>query len=79
MRIISSLITIIIGVVLIRKTYGLAGFFGTIGFAEKYLGPGGTYTFFKIVGAIFVVIGALRLFGLGGIFLSPFSGLFGGP
>lgn len=67
------------GFLLMIYRYQIKQFFGNIGFAEQYLGPGGTYTFFIILG---IVISFLSLmFALGTFqdlfhgFLGPFFGI----
>ena len=77
MRIIFGFLGIIIGIIILRKTYQLAEMFGQIEFAEKYLGSGGTYTFYKIVGLVLIVSGATYMFGILDIFFSPFTSFFG--
>jgi len=46
------------GVVLIKYSYPLTQFFGHSELAERYLGSGGTYTMWKLLGllAIFLTI-----------------------
>jgi hypothetical protein len=50
-QIVFGLIGIPLGVlVMVRTNYIVDQITGPIGFAEKYLSSGGTYTFFRIVG-----------------------------
>ncbi|TSA45925.1 hypothetical protein D4R52_01475 [bacterium] len=80
MRIFFGLIGIIIGTFIVWKTYPLVNFFGRIDWAERHLagGFGGTYFLYKIVGIVFVVLGAMYMFGLLDVFMSPFRSIFGG-
>jgi len=38
---------------------------GSIGFAERYLGSGGTYNFYRILGVAVFIISLLVMFGIG--------------
>lgn len=52
----------------------LKDWFGTIAFAERYLGTGGTWTFLAILGFALFVIGLMWAMGT---FQTLFFGLFG--
>ncbi|OGE75449.1 MAG: hypothetical protein A3C85_03055 [Candidatus Doudnabacteria bacterium RIFCSPHIGHO2_02_FULL_48_21] len=62
MKIIIGLAGIVIGILLVVKSYFLTSTFGQISFAEKYLGSGGTYTFYKLLGIAFIVLSVLYMF-----------------
>lgn len=78
MKITGGLIGIVIGVLIIWKTFPLVNMFGKISWAEQHLGSGGTYTLYKLVGLLVVLLSAMHLFGILDIFLSPFESVFGG-
>jgi len=67
-----------LGVVIIWKRTKLVEIIGNIGFAEEYLGAGGTYTLWLIVGVL-VFIGSL-MYGTGTLqsLLSSTFGMFFG-
>lgn len=53
-------------------------FTGDIGFAERYLGPGGTWTFFILVGVGLFIFGLMWSMGtLQGLLLGTFGTLLG--
>ena len=64
MRIIVSLIGIAIGIFLVVKSPALVNALGDISFAEQYLGNGGTYTFYKLVGVVFIALATLYMLDL---------------
>lgn len=55
---------------LIRADKVVDNFTGRIGFAENYLGNGGTYTFIKLLGLAIIVFSFMHLTGGLGWFLS---------
>ncbi|HPM27794.1 MAG TPA: hypothetical protein PLX55_01335 [bacterium] len=40
----------------------MARIFGKVGWAEKYFGPGGTYTMWKIIGVIAPIVAVVYFF-----------------
>lgn len=52
-----------LGIVIIWKRTQIVELVGVVGFAEQYLGAGGTYTFFLLVGVL-VFVGSL-MYGTG--------------
>jgi hypothetical protein len=52
MRIILGLIGCVLSILLIVYRYRVVGFMGHIGWAEKKLGAGGTYTLFVLIGIL---------------------------
>jgi len=46
---------IIAGICMIRYTYALTRFFGYNSVAERYLGGGGTYTMWRILGFLAII------------------------
>lgn len=63
-RIISCLAAIAFGVFVIAKTEPFVRFIGKSGWAENKLGPGGSYTMWKIGGLIVIIIAGAILFGV---------------
>ncbi len=78
MRIILGLLGAIAGAAIAIKSEALFQNFGTVDWAEKYLGTGGSHTFYKLFGILVVLISFLIMTGLmGGIILGIFGPLFG--
>jgi len=63
MRFLSFLLLFATGLALIRYRERVQSFTGSIGFAEKYLGPGGTYSFYLLLGIATCVGSILYLTG----------------
>lgn len=59
MRIFTGILVSILGFLLIVYRERVKGQVGTIGFAESYLGPGGTYTFLLILGVLTFIGGLM--------------------
>lgn len=59
MRILVGLLVSILGFLMIVYRERLKGVTGDIGFAEQYLGGGGTYTFYLILGVVLFVMGLM--------------------
>lgn len=59
MRYLLGLIGVVIGLFLIKYRSKVHDFTGLIGFAERYLGSGGTYTFYLLLGVILVFLSVL--------------------
>ena len=59
----------VIAYLLMRFRKPLHDFTGDIGFAEQYLGSGGTYTFFVLLGVLVFIIGLMYAFGTLQVFL----------
>jgi len=73
-RIFLFLILLAAGIYFIVKSEPLVRIFGHNDLAEKYLGQGGSYLFWKLLGIICIILGALFLIGsLDTIFNSPMS------
>jgi hypothetical protein len=64
-HIVFGLLAIGLGVAGLKFNYQLVGFTGHVGFAERYLGAGGTYFFFKLLSIAIVIGGILYMTGLG--------------
>jgi hypothetical protein len=82
-HIILGLLAIGLGVVSLKYNYQLVGITGNVDFAERYIGAGGTYAFYKILSVIFVLGGFLYTTGLGDPvlrwLLSPLAQFFHSP
>lgn len=78
MQFIWGLAGIIAGIALIWKTYPLVSIFGNINWAERHLGGGGTYTFYKLLGLLIILLSTMQMFGIIDLLFSPFRGIFGG-
>jgi hypothetical protein len=59
MQYLIGLLGVITGLLLIKHRAKVREFTGLIGFAEKYLGTGGTYTFYLLLGASMVFLSVL--------------------
>ena len=66
------------GILLIVYTKKVGDFTGEIGFAEKYLGRGGTYSFIKLVGLAMIFFGFAWMSGGLKVFLWDKFGVFFG-
>jgi len=76
MRIIWGIIWIGIGFAVVKYSYSIVNLFGHVPWAERYLGGGGSYTLYKIVGIILMVLGMMYMFNLIGILTSPLTPYF---
>lgn len=77
MRFFWGLVGIGIGFLLIRYSFPMVNLFGHIPWAERHLGGGGTYTLYKIVGVIVIILSMLFLFNLLGFITSSITPYFG--
>lgn len=80
MRFIYGMIGIAVGFLLIRYSVQLTESLGQIDWAERYLksGMAGTYTMYRLVGLIFIILSLLYMFNAFGFILGPLAPLFGG-
>jgi hypothetical protein len=74
LRILLGALIVAIGVAFVMKTRDLESFFGPVPFAEKYMGGGGTYLFYKLLGVGFCLIGFLVMTDLWTFFLQATLG-----
>lgn len=63
LRIFWGVLGIIVGFLMIYKNTSLVSFTGKNSWAEKFLGPGGTFTFYKIIGILVIAVAFLYLTG----------------
>lgn len=61
-RFLIALVTTGVGILLITHSYQITQLFGHQEFAERYLGAGGTYTMWKLIGLILIFGAAWYLF-----------------
>ena len=70
MRFILGPIIIALGILMMRYTVDITNVTGKLDWAEQWFGGGlaaGTYTWWRLVGLFFVILGSLWLFGLIGL------------
>lgn len=58
-----GIIGILIGFAILKYREPIRDFLGNIGFAEEYLGQGGTWTFISAMGILVPVLSVLYMFG----------------
>jgi hypothetical protein len=63
-RIIIGVIGIALGLLFIKFREQIHRVTGDVGFAEKYLGQGGTFTFFLLLGSATVILAILYMTGV---------------
>jgi hypothetical protein len=61
MHILYGLAAIAIGIIAVWKSYQIVMLIGHMETAEKYLGPGGSYTAWKLIGIALVIGGIWEL------------------
>ena len=75
MRYIIGILGVPLGIIIIVYREKIKRFTGDMGFAERWFGPGGTYTFILIFGIGVSILSMLWMFGvlqsMGTSFLSP--------
>ena len=78
-RILFGLIGIPFGILIMVKTnYIVDQITGPLDFSEQYLGSGGTYTFFRILGFLTTFVSMFVMFGFAGsIYTSIVAGISG--
>jgi hypothetical protein len=78
-QIVFGLIGIPLGILIMVKTnYIVDNITGFLDFSEHYLGSGGTYTFFRILGFLITLLSLFVMFGFAGsIYTSIVDGLGG--
>ena len=62
-KIFFTIVLIALGILFLVKTEPIVRMVGHNSLAEKYLGQGGSYTFWKILGTILIILGVLLIFG----------------
>ena len=69
-----GLIGIVLGLLWVKYRKYVQSWTGGIAFAEKYFGPGGTYTLFLLLGSALVILSILFMFGLPQEFIKKVAG-----
>ena len=80
MHIFWGIIGIVAGFLLIRYSIKLTDIFGTVAWAEQHLrgGLAGTYSLYRLIGLLFIILSLLYIFGGAGFLLGPLGSVFGG-
>lgn len=80
MHFIQGLIGVAAGFILIRYSIPLTDMFGKVDWAERNLhgGMAGTYTLYRLVGLVFIILSLLYMFGGLGFIVGPLGSVFGG-
>jgi len=79
-KILVALISVTLGSLLVIKTKTFYDFFGTMDWAQHYLGAGGSRLMYKIIGILMILFGFMYLTGLWTVFLDATLGsLFNRP
>lgn len=80
MNIVGGIVGIIIGYLLIRYSVSITEMFGRVDWAEEHLrgGLAGTYSLYRLVGLIFIILSLLYIFGAVGFITGPLGTVFGG-
>ncbi len=76
-RIVVFVLTFALGLLVIRRSQWLVQNFGYMDWAEKYMGSGGTYSAWKLIGVLIIIWGFL--YAVGTFSISPGDGLNLGP
>jgi hypothetical protein len=78
-QIVFGIIGIPLGIlIMVKAHYIVDNMTGSIGFAERYLGGGGTYAFFRILGCAIALVSMFVMFGFADmIYTSIVEGLGG--
>jgi hypothetical protein len=75
-RILLGLVVMIIGFLFVAKTQVLMSWFGPSSFAEEKMGPGGSWTYYKIWGVLIAFIGVFIATNIISDILQSFAELF---
>ncbi len=80
MHIFSGTIGVIVGFLVIKYSIQITDTFGRVDWAEQHLrgGLAGTYSLYRLVGVVFIVLSLLYMFNAIGFILAPLSSVFGG-
>lgn len=62
-RLLLFIIFVAFGIYFIIRSEPMVRLFGRNDLAERYLGSGGSYNFWKLLGIVFIILGALFLVG----------------
>lgn len=59
MQVLQGFIGMVLGMLILIYRPQIKNFIGSVGFAEEYMGPGGTWTLLVIIGAAFFMAGLM--------------------
>lgn len=76
MNIFIGIVGAILSLLILIFRVPIRGFMGQLGWAEKYFGPGGTYTGLLFVGVFGFFLSLMIMTGSLGVFLNAFLGKF---
>ncbi len=76
LRVLLGLIVIVVGFCVVWKTDLIRSWFGEIAWAERKFGPGGTRTFYKLLGALICFIGIFIATNIISDILTGFASIF---
>ena len=76
MEIVIGIIGVILGFLIVIYRVRIREFMGQIGWAEKHLGAGGTYTALLLIGIAIFFVSLMIMTGTLGFLIEPFSSLF---
>lgn len=74
LRVLLGLGIVAVGAFFVIRTRDIVDFFGSVDFAERYLGGGGTNLFYKLLGIVFCLLGFLVATNLWNAFLQATLG-----
>ena len=74
LRVLLGLVIVVVGAFFVIRTRTIVDFFGSVDFAERYLGGGGTNLFYKLLGIVFCLVGFLVATNLWSAFLQATLG-----
>jgi len=75
-RVLLGLVVMVVGFLITWKTKYVIIWFGRIPWAEKHLGSGGTWTFYKLLGVLIAFIGIFIVTNIISGILESFAGIF---
>ncbi|OGE87556.1 MAG: hypothetical protein A3J07_04945 [Candidatus Doudnabacteria bacterium RIFCSPLOWO2_02_FULL_49_13] len=80
MHIFSGFIGVVVGFLIIKYSVSITETLGRVEWAEQHLrgGLAGTYSFYRIIGVVIIVLSLLYMFGGIGFIVAPLAGVFGG-
>ena len=80
MNILGGIIGVVVGFLLIKYAVPITNNLGTIEWAEEHMrgGMAGTYSLYKIIGIVVIILSFLYMFGGINVLLAPLGTVFGG-
>jgi hypothetical protein len=74
LRVLLGIVMVVVGSFFVIRTRSIVDFFGSVDFAERYLGGGGTNLFYKLLGIVICLLGFLVATNLWNAFLQATLG-----